>query len=73
MTFLTLLTQFNDNERLWLEATILILINSLVTSTLRTDEMFKFLPIMMEMIVWKASDEQIDSLIKNIVNKQEDH
>lgn len=44
-----------------------------VTSTLRTDEMFKFLPIMMEMIVWKASDEEIDSLIKNIVNKNEDH
>ena len=40
-----------------------------VTSALSNAEMYKFLPVMMEMIVWKSSDENIDHLVKNIVNK----
>ena len=42
-----------------------------VTSALSDDEMYKFLPVMMEMIVWKASDENVDDLVKNIVKKEE--
>ena len=42
-----------------------------VTSALNNDEMYKFLPVMMEMIVWKSSDENIDHLVKNIVNKRD--
>ena len=41
-----------------------------VTSALASDEIYKFLPIMLEMIVWKASDEQIEKLVKDIVNKR---
>lgn len=41
-----------------------------VTSSLATNEMYKFLPVFMELIVWKASDENIGDLIKNIVNKE---
>ena len=40
-----------------------------VTSALSSDELYKFLPVMMEMIVWKSSDENIDHLVRNIVNK----
>ena len=36
-----------------------------VTSALSSDELYKFLPVMMEMIVWKSSDENIDHLVRN--------
>ena len=42
-----------------------------MTSALSDEEMYKFLPVMMEMIVWKASDENVDDLVKNIVKKEE--
>ena len=42
-----------------------------VTSALSNEEMYKFLPVMMEMIVWKSSDEDVDELVKNIVKKDE--
>ena len=42
-----------------------------VTSALADDEMYKFLPVLMEMLVWKKSDEQIDDLVKNIVKSEE--
>ena len=42
-----------------------------VTSALSNEEMYKFLPVMMEMIVWKSSDEDVDELVKNIVKKDD--
>ena len=42
-----------------------------MTSALSNEEMYKFLPVMMEMIVWKSSDEDVDELVKNIVKKDD--
>jgi len=57
----------NENNR----SRVTIWAGDKVTSALSDEEMYKFLPVMMEMIVWKSSDENVEDLIKNIVKKEE--
>ena len=42
-----------------------------VLSSLEKSERCKFLPILLEVIVWGATDEKIDELVEKIIQKNE--
>ena len=44
-----------------------ICVGSKVLSTISDSEHFKFLPILTELIVWGATDENVDELVEKIV------